>query len=274
MKIYINEDKLILIKEDKEEEVTFYKFFTEVKNFIKDLLDDPINAKPSSFFSSHGISKKDLLNRMMDRDIIAKKENIDEPNDADGNKKSMHYLQYRVPRKNFEQKIHRLYSYFFENGKKKKIDEDIDFNVRPQRYNSAATYIFCKDRNGRTCILAGKRRGSNNGGKYNVPTGVVGDNDYNENALDAAVREVKEESGLYIEPSLFKDIGDEQYESRYGYCLGKNYMVVLDGTTDNHKPGNGDGENDKFEWIPLEDVKFLEWAFGMDKKIYNITNSL
>lgn len=274
MKVYINEDKLILIKEDNEEEVTFYKFFTEVKNFIKKLLDDPIDAKPSKFFSEHDISKKTLLNKLMDKDIIAKKENIDEPNDADGNKKSMHYIQYRVPRKNFENKIKKLYKYFFEDGKKKKIDEDIDFNVRPQRYNSAATYIFCKDRNGRTCILAGKRRGSNNGGKYNVPTGVVGDKDYNENVLDAAVREVKEESGLYIEPSLFKDIGDEQYESRYGYCLGKNYMVVLDGTIDNYKPGTGDGENDRFEWIPLEDVKFLEWAFGMDKKIYNITNSL
>ena len=34
--------------------------------------------------------------------------------DADGNLKSMHYIQYKVPKKNFEQKIHRLYSYFFE----------------------------------------------------------------------------------------------------------------------------------------------------------------
>lgn len=277
MKIYLNEDKLILIKESEEEEVTFYKFFTEVKNFLKDLLDDPIDAKPSGFFKTHGISRSILLNKMLDRDIISKKENIDEPTDADGKVKSKHYLQYKVPRKNFERKIKRLYTYFFEDGKrKKKLDEDIDFNfnVSPQKYNSAATYIFCKDRSGRTCVLAGKRRGSNNGGKYNVPTGVVGDKYYNEDVLDAAVREVREESGLYIEPSLFKDIGDEQYESKYGYCLGKNYMVVLDGTIDNHKPGVGDGENDRFEWIPLEDVKFLEWAFGMDKKIYNITNSL
>ena len=61
MKVYINEDKLFLIKES-EEEVTFYKFFTEVKNFLQDLLDDPINAKPSGFFKSHDISKSVLLN--------------------------------------------------------------------------------------------------------------------------------------------------------------------------------------------------------------------
>jgi hypothetical protein len=118
MKIYLKEDKLILIKES-EEKVTFYKFFTEVKNFIKDLLEDPIGAKPSEFFKNHGISRSILLNKMMDRDIISKKENIDEPNDADGKMKSMHYLQYRVPKKNFEQKIKRLYSYFFENEKRK-----------------------------------------------------------------------------------------------------------------------------------------------------------
>ena len=51
---------------------------------------------------------------MLDRGIIKKKENIDEPNDADGKMKSMHYLSYSVPKKDFEHKIKRLYNYFFE----------------------------------------------------------------------------------------------------------------------------------------------------------------
>lgn len=277
MKIYLDESKLILIKEsEKEEEVTFYKFFTEVKNFIKDLLDDPINAKPSGFFKKHGISKKDLLNKMMDRDIISKKENIDEPNDADGKMKSMHYLQYRVPRKNFEQKIKRLYSYFFENGKKKKdkIDESWDNIVKPQQYNSVAVYIFCKDDKGTTYILGGKRRGNNNGGLYNVPTGQVGDKIFDETVTDAAVREVREESGLAIDSSLLKDIGDEEYESRWGICLGKNFMAVLGGTIENHQPGRGDGENEPFQWIPIDAVGCMPWAFGQDKRIYNMVNTL
>ncbi len=273
MKIYLKEDKLFLIKES-EEEVTFYKFFTEVKNFLQDLLDDPINAKPSGFFKSHGISKSVLLNKMLDRDIVAKKENIDEPTDADGKIKSMHYLQYRVPKKNFEQKIKRLYSYFFENGKKRSVNEDIEKYVNPQKYDSVATYIFCKDESGRTYVLGGKRRGSNNSGRYNVPTGLVGDSIYGESVLDAAAREVKEESGLSIPTNLFKDIGDEQYSNRYGVCLGKNYMVVLGGTINDYKPGNGDGENDKFEWIPIEAIGCLDWAFNMDKRIYNIANTL
>jgi len=275
MKIYINENKLVLIKESEDENVTFFKFFTEVKNFIKDLLDDPIGAKPSDFFEKHGISKKSLLNKMMDKDIITKKENIDEPNDADGKMKSRHYLQYKVPRKNFEQKIKRLYSYYFENEKRKeKIDESFDNIVRPQKYDSVAVYIFCKDNKGITYVLGGKRRGSNNGGLYNVPTGQVGDKIFDETVEDAAVREVREESGLFIDKSLLNDIGDEEYSSRYGICLGKNYMVVLNGTIDNNKPSKGDGENEPFQWIPIEAVGCIGWAFGQDKNIYNIINSL
>ena len=273
MKIYLKEDKLILIKEN-EEKVTFYKFFTEVKNFIKDLLEDPIGAKPSEFFKNHGISRSILLNKMMDRDIISKKENIDEPNDADGNMKSMHYIQYKVPKKNFEQKIKRLYSYFFENEKRKKINESLFDDVKPQKYDSVAVYLFCKDANGDLYVLAGKRRGNNNGGLYNVPTGQVGDKIFDESVEDAAVREVREESGINIGQSILKDIGDEEYTSRYGVNLGKNFMTVLNGATDNYKPGIGDGENEPFKWIPVSEIKMYSWAFGQDKKIYNIVNSL
>lgn len=273
MRIYLKENSLLLLKES-DDKVTFYQFFTEVKNFIQDLLDDPMGAKPSGFFKNHGISRSVLLNKMMDRDIISKKENIDEPNDADGNMKSTHYLQYRVPRKNFEQKIKRLYSYFFENEKRKKIDESLETEVRPQQYDSVATYIFCKDKNGNTYILAGKRRGSNHGGMYNVPTGQVGDKYYDETVEDAAVREVSEESGINIKTSQLNDIGDEEYSNRYGIGLGKNYMVVLDGTIDEHKPGRGDGENEQFQWIPVTQVNLVPWAFGQDKNIYNISNTL
>jgi len=115
MKVYITEDKLRLLKEDADE-VTFYSFFTEVKNFMSKLLEDPIGAKPSEFFKEHGISRSTLLNKLLERGIITKKEKIDEPNDADGKLKSMHYIQYKVPKKDFEQKMHRLYSYFFEKN--------------------------------------------------------------------------------------------------------------------------------------------------------------
>lgn len=268
MRIYITEDKLLYLSEQEEERVTFYKFFTEVKNFIRSLLDDPINAKPSSFFKEHKISRSLLINKMLDRNIITKRENIDEPKDADGKIQSKHYLQYNVPRKNFEQKIKRLYSYFFENEKRKNnINE-----TKLSKYNSVATYIFCKDESGKMCVLGGKRRGYNNSGRYNVPTGLVGDNAENENELEAAVREVREESGLNIPPSLFKDAGSEEYDNVWGHQVGKNYVVVLSGTTSDNAPGKGDGENDRFKWIPLEAVDVLDWAFNMNNTIKRIVS--
>jgi hypothetical protein len=114
-KIIINESSLQLLKESQEEEeVTFYKFFVELKEFIKNLLINPFYAKPSDFFKNNGISRSVLLNRMLDRDIITKKETINEPYDSNGEKISKHTLSYSVPKKNFERKIRRLYTLFFE----------------------------------------------------------------------------------------------------------------------------------------------------------------
>lgn len=111
--VYITEKQLKVIQES-EKEVTFYEFFTEVKNYLKELLSNPIDAKVPDFFTKHGITKSKLLNKLFDRGIVNKTETIDEPNDAEGKKFSMYHVKYSIPRKNFEQKIHRLYSYFFE----------------------------------------------------------------------------------------------------------------------------------------------------------------
>ena len=113
-RVIINETCLPLLKESQEE-VTFFKFFTEVKDFIKCLLSDPLHAKPNDFFKAHGISRSVLINRMLDKNILTKKESINEPYDADGKKQSRHTLVYKVPKKNFERKMRRIYSYFFEN---------------------------------------------------------------------------------------------------------------------------------------------------------------
>lgn len=276
MKIIINEKKLLLLKESDDEEVTFYKFFTEVKNFLKDLLEDPINAKPSEFLTSHGVSKTELLDKMLDKDIIKKKENIDEPNDASGNMKSRHYLQYSVPKKNFEGKMKRLYSSFFENGKKKALTENFwdDEYDNSSPYNSVATYIFCYNKQGQKCVLAGKRRNYGSVGLYNVPTGLVGDENIGESVDDAAVREVYEESGLRIDKEYLEDFGDTRYRNRWGEQLGKNFAVFLDGDTDEYKTSPGDDENDQFVWIPEEAIDCVPWAFEMDKMVKKIINYL
>ena len=269
MKVVLKEEKLLLLKESNDE-VTFYKFFTEVKNFLKKLLVDPINAEPSDFIKSHGITKNDLLNKMLDKDIINKKENIDEPSDADGKMKSRHYLQYSIPKKNFEEKMRKLYLYFFENGKKKALTESFGDNY----YNSVATYIFCYNKQGQKCVLAGKRLGYGSVGQYNVPTGLVGDENIDETIDDAAIREVYEEAGLRLSKEYLEDAGDTKYNNRWGEQIGKNFAVYLDGVTDEYRTGEGDGENERFVWIPEEAIDAVPWAFEMDKMVKKLINYL
>lgn len=116
--IYITENKLSLLKEYEEnKEVTMYSFFNKLKTFIKELLNDPIYAKPDELFRIHGISKVSLIKKMLQYNIIEKIQKIEE---IDG--KARYFIQYKVPKKNFERKINRLYIDLFE----KNLTEDID----------------------------------------------------------------------------------------------------------------------------------------------------
>ena len=108
--VYINESQVPTLLEASGE-VTFYKFFTKTKNFLNKLLDNPFTAYVDDLLKNHGVTKEELLDRMLERGIIKKKEKIDEPYDSGGKKVSMHTLQYKIPKKGFEDKMHRLYDF-------------------------------------------------------------------------------------------------------------------------------------------------------------------
>ena len=64
-------------------------------------------------------------------------------------------------------------------------------------YDSSCSYIFCKNEENVWCILGGKRGSSSFSGKnlYNPPMGMK---EYGENAVQCAVRECMEETGLSL----------------------------------------------------------------------------
>lgn len=112
-KIYINESHLKLLKESTKE-VTYEKFFNNVKSFLSELLTDPLNAKVGELFTTHGHSQKDLLKKMIDRGLLTRKENIKElPYEPGGKKEAKMIIKYSVPRKNFDKKMRRLYLEMF-----------------------------------------------------------------------------------------------------------------------------------------------------------------
>jgi len=114
--IFINEDKLnALVGKTEAEKPTFFRFFTELKKFIGGLLNDPINARPSTELEKYGLDNDKLRITLQNNHIVVKKETIKEPYDeTTGKKVSRYYLTYKVPRKDFKKKIRRMYQKMFE----------------------------------------------------------------------------------------------------------------------------------------------------------------
>lgn len=110
--IFIESRQAHLLKEG--EEVTFYQFDRELRKYLAELLQDPVNAKLGGLFASHNIDEKSFKSRLIDRNIIVKKEKISEPYDEEkGKKVARYYVSYQVPRNNFDRKVHRLYNEYF-----------------------------------------------------------------------------------------------------------------------------------------------------------------
>lgn len=107
--IYITENQLKVLAEKQDNEITFYEFFVNVKKFLKDLLTKPAQAEPNQMLL-HKIDKTELLRKMEDLGIIKKSEKIDEVTvDEDTKKVAKHFVQYKVPKRNFEDKVKELY---------------------------------------------------------------------------------------------------------------------------------------------------------------------
>ena len=95
------------------EEVTFFSFMSHIKAYLKQLLNDPIYAKPDAFLLSNGLDGEKTLSLLVDNGIIIKDEKIDSSGEKD-----MFSVSYKIPRQNFERKIKRLYSKLYEQNTK------------------------------------------------------------------------------------------------------------------------------------------------------------
>ena len=116
--IYINENQLKLIKEsENKEKMLFYTFFYKIKSFLKELLKDPINAKVDKELKLEGISKNDLIKKLLNYSVIEKIQKIE---DDDGS--ARYYLQYKVHRNRFKNKLYKIYIDFFEKNTNENID--------------------------------------------------------------------------------------------------------------------------------------------------------
>ena len=136
-KIYISEDKLRVLMNEMNEEVTFYEFFVNAKSFLKDLLTKPYEAEPSGLFKKKGISKDELVKKMKDIGLLKSDERIDEVPIDEGKKVAKHFIKYMIPKNRFEDKMKELYRDMFNESYVLKETDKIIHKILDMDYDGA-----------------------------------------------------------------------------------------------------------------------------------------
>ena len=112
------ERKTIVINESDISKIvmTPHKFHTQIKRFIAQLLDDPINAQPSELFKFNGYTRSKLLNYLLKRSIINRKQRISDRDENGQPKTATMMVKFICPKKNFDRKLEKLFIELFEKN--------------------------------------------------------------------------------------------------------------------------------------------------------------
>lgn len=103
----VNED----MEMNNKEEVTMYSFESHLKSFLKSILTDPVNGDIDDFFKENGISKSNLIKSLKKMGMLEVEEKID-----DETGQATMKIQYKVPKKNFDRNLRKLYIRYFERN--------------------------------------------------------------------------------------------------------------------------------------------------------------
>ena len=105
------------------EEITYFRFLSEVRAFLSKLLKDPIKAQPSSYLKNRDVTRKKLIDDLLKRDVLERHEKILDPTNSE-EKEAKYVVKYKVHKKDFEKRIRRLYIKYFE----KNVNESVFAN--------------------------------------------------------------------------------------------------------------------------------------------------
>lgn len=101
---------------DKEMEMTEQKFHSNIRNFISQLLQDPVNAQPSTLLKTNGLNRSILLKYLLKGGILIRDERISDRDENGEPKTATMMVKFKCPKKNFDRKIQKLYMRFFEKN--------------------------------------------------------------------------------------------------------------------------------------------------------------
>lgn len=107
--IYVNKELFQEAMDYLNRDITFYEFLSYTKAFLKELLTNPMSADIDSYLKENGLTRDSLVNALMDRNIIERETKIEDINGKDN-----FSISYKIPKKNFDRKMRRLFSQLFE----------------------------------------------------------------------------------------------------------------------------------------------------------------
>lgn len=114
---------------EKEKETTYYRFLSEVRAFLAKIMKEPIKAEPSKYLKDRDFTKSKLIKELMSRDILERHEKILDSTNSE-EKTAKYVVKYKVKKKNFEDKVYKIYIKYFEKNEpdkeenKEKLNED------------------------------------------------------------------------------------------------------------------------------------------------------
>jgi len=97
------------LKEEKEE-VTYYLFLSQLKEFLRLLLSKPISCELPQFFRDRGYTKGKMIEYLVKSGIVERTEKINTEIPEDVQLE----VSYVVPKKDFERKVKIMYIKLFD----------------------------------------------------------------------------------------------------------------------------------------------------------------
>lgn len=107
-----------------EMKMTEYRFNSNLRLFLRDLLTDPVHTQIPDTLAKRGYSKSRFIQILMNNKILVKDERISDKDENGEPKTATMMVKYRVPKADLSRKIKKLYIKLFEKNIPSKIDED------------------------------------------------------------------------------------------------------------------------------------------------------
>ena len=138
---------------------------------------------------------------------------------------------------------------------------------------AVAVFVFCKGEDGEWYVLGSERgeEAADYRGYWNCVCGYL---DYSETTKDAATRELKEETGVELNPNIFEFVGYEDSPSANRQNITFRFAAFIEDKKPSDfifsKERNEGKEVGEIKWINVKEVDNYKWAFNHNGRIKEI----